>query len=108
MSDTDALLRDASAGDRGARQQLLAHHRDRLRRMVAVRIDPRVRKRVDPSDVVQETLVLADRRLDAYLREPPLPFYPWLRQLAWDRLIEQHRWHLRAGRRSVLREEVEP
>jgi RNA polymerase sigma-70 factor (ECF subfamily) len=57
--------------------------------------------------VVQETLAEADRRLDGYLRQRPLPFYPWLRQLACDRLVEQYRRHVRAGRRSVQREEAE-
>jgi RNA polymerase sigma-70 factor (ECF subfamily) len=75
--------------------------------MVACRMDPRLAARFDPSDVVQESLAEADRRLDDYLRERPLPFYPWLRQLAWERLVEQHRRHLRASRRSVLREEAE-
>jgi RNA polymerase sigma-70 factor (ECF subfamily) len=74
--------------------------------MVALRMDPRLAVRVDPSDVVQETLAQADRRLEDYLRERPLPFYPWLRQLAWDRLVEQHRRHVRAARRSVTREEA--
>jgi RNA polymerase sigma-70 factor (ECF subfamily) len=106
--DTEELLRRAEQGDRDARGQLLLHHRQRLRRMVACRIDPRLAARIDPSDVVQESLAEADRRLDDYLRHRPVPFYPWLRQLAWDRLIAQHRWHLRAGRRSVLREEAEP
>jgi RNA polymerase sigma-70 factor (ECF subfamily) len=102
--DTEELLRRAGQGDRRARGALLERHRGRLRRMVALRLDPRLAARVDPSDVVQETLAEADRRLDSYLRERPLPFYPWLRQLAWDRLIEQHRRHVRAGRRTVTRE----
>jgi RNA polymerase sigma-70 factor, ECF subfamily len=106
--DTDELLRRAGQGDDTARGQLLQRHRGRLRRMVAFRMNPRLRARVDPSDVVQESLAEADRRLDDYLAHKPLPFYPWLRQLAWDRLVEQHRRHLWAGRRSVLREEEEP
>jgi RNA polymerase sigma-70 factor (ECF subfamily) len=61
--------------------------------------------RVDPSDVVQEALLDAAQALDDYLRERPVPFYPWLRQLAWERLIELHRRHLHAQRRSVKREE---
>jgi RNA polymerase sigma-70 factor (ECF subfamily) len=105
--DTEELLRRAGGGDRRARGALLQRHRGRLRRMVALRLDPRLAARVDPSDVVQEALAEADRRLDNYLRERPLPFYPWLRQLAWDRLVEQHRRHVRAGRRSVRREEAE-
>src|SRR5262245_21657346 len=106
--DTQELLRRAGGGDRGARGALLLRHRARLRRMVALRMDRRLAARVDPSDVVQEALAEADRRLDGYMRERPLPFYPWLRPLAWDRLVEQHRRHVRAGRRSVLREEPEP
>jgi RNA polymerase sigma-70 factor (ECF subfamily) len=106
--DTDELLRRAGGGDQDARGALLQRHRDRLRRMIVVHMDRRLAARLDPSDVVQETLAEADRRLDGYLRKRPLPFYPWLRRLAWDRLVEQHRRHLRAGRRSVLREEAEP
>jgi RNA polymerase sigma-70 factor (ECF subfamily) len=34
-----------------------------------------------------------------------LPFYPWLRQLAWDQLVAAHRKHLYAARRSRRREE---
>jgi RNA polymerase sigma-70 factor (ECF subfamily) len=106
--DTEELLRRTGAGDRDARGALLERHRGRLRRMVAVRMDSRLAARVDPSDVVQDALAEADRRLDRYARERPLPFYPWLRQLAWDRLVEQHRRHVRAGRRSVMREEEAP
>jgi RNA polymerase sigma-70 factor (ECF subfamily) len=105
--DTEELLRRAGGGDAGARGALLDRHRRRLRRMVALRMHPRLAARLDPSDVVQETLAEADRRLDHYLHERPLPFYPWLRQLAWDRLVGQHRRHLRAARRSVLREQAE-
>ena len=103
--DTEQLLNAASHGDAGARGRLLERHRPRLRRMVAVRLDRRVAARVDPSDVVQDALANAARDFDAYLRERPLPFYPWLRRLAWLRLTDAHRRHLHAGRRSVGREE---
>ena len=103
--DTDELLARVGRGDVAARGQLLDRHRGRLRRMVAVRIDPRLAARVDPSDVVQETLAEAHRRLDDYLAGRPMPFYPWLRQLAQDRLADLHRRHVRAARRAVGREE---
>jgi RNA polymerase sigma-70 factor, ECF subfamily len=102
--DTEELLRRAAGGDEPARHQLLARHRDRLRRMVAVRLDPRLAARVDPSDVVQEALLDAAGRLDAYLRDRPIAFYPWLRRLAWEHLVKLHERH-RAGKRSVAREE---
>jgi RNA polymerase sigma-70 factor (ECF subfamily) len=103
--DTDQLLDHAAHGDKQARQQLLMRHRDRLRRMVAFHLDRRLAARVDPSDVVQETLDTAARNLDEYLRDRPIPFYPWLRQLAWDRLVKVRRQHIYAGIRSVTREE---
>jgi RNA polymerase sigma-70 factor (ECF subfamily) len=104
--DTEELIEHARAGDGAAREQLLARHRGRLRQLVAVRLDRRVSGRLDPSDVVQEVLVEAHRRLDAYLHDPPLPFYPWLRQLAWERLVKLHQRHLHARRRSVTREDL--
>ena len=103
--DTDQLLNRASHGDGNAREQLLARHRIRLRTMVAARLDHRLSARLDPSDIVQEALAEAARRLDDYLRDRPLPFYPWLRQLAWDRLVKEHRAHLSRARRDVRREE---
>jgi RNA polymerase sigma-70 factor (ECF subfamily) len=103
--DTDELVDRARGGDQDARQQLLVRHRKRLRQMVALRMDRRLMARVDPSDVVQEALTDAAQELSDYLRNRPLPFYPWLRQLAWDRLIELHRRHLYAQKRSVRRED---
>ncbi len=103
--DTEQLLDRASHGDGAARQQLLARHRQRLRKMISLRLDRRVAGRVDPSDVVQETLTEADRKLADYLRDRPLPFYPWLRQIAAERLNKLHRRHLHAGKRDARREE---
>src|SRR5262249_35121803 len=70
------------------------------------RMDPRLSVRVDPSDVVQETLAEAHRRLDDYLRDRPLPFYPWLRQLGLERLIDLHRRHVVAAKRAIGRENL--
>jgi RNA polymerase sigma-70 factor (ECF subfamily) len=103
--DTDVLIGRIRSGDDSARQQLLTRHRERLRKMVAVRMDRRLAPRMDPSDIVQEVLADADRELSDYLRRRPVPFYPWLRQLAWDRLVEVHRRHVRARKRSVRLEE---
>jgi RNA polymerase sigma-70 factor (ECF subfamily) len=104
--DTEHLLAEAGRGAENARSRLLDRHRGRLRRMVVLRMDQRLSARFDPSDVVQEALLEADRCLADYLRDRPLPFYPWLRQFAVNRLIDLHRRHLQAGRRSVTREEM--
>jgi RNA polymerase sigma-70 factor, ECF subfamily len=74
--------------------------------MIAVRLDARIAARVDPSDVIQETLAVAHRQLSEYLPKRPLPFYLWLRRIACDRLADLHRRHFRAKRRSVGREEL--
>jgi RNA polymerase sigma-70 factor (ECF subfamily) len=103
--DTDQLLACAGRGDAAARGRLLERHRGRLRGMVALRLDPRLAARVDPSDLVQETLAEAHRRLDDYLRDRPVPFYPWLRQIAADRLADLHRRHVRSRKRTVACEE---
>jgi RNA polymerase sigma-70 factor (ECF subfamily) len=85
--------------------ELFSRHRQRLRRMVAVRMDERLAARVDPSDVVQETLGMAHAKLPDYLNDPAIAFYPWLRKIAWDQLVSAHRQHLWADMRAVGREE---
>ena len=102
-ASTEELLRRAGH-DPEAMNRLFAEHRDRLRQMVALRMDRRIASRVDASDVVQEVLIEAARKLPEYLREPHAPFYPWLRQLAWQRLLDLYRRHILAQRRSVQRE----
>jgi RNA polymerase sigma-70 factor, ECF subfamily len=104
--DTDQLLESAAAGNSAAAQELLAHCRPRLRRMVAMRLDPSVKARLDPSDVVQEVLAEAFQKLPTYLKERPVSFYPWLRQIAWQRLVKLHRAHIATNRRSVRREDA--
>ncbi len=106
--ETEDLLRRAAAGEEAAREQLLTRHRDRLRHVVAIRLDRRLAARVDPSDVIQEAMVDAAHKLPDYLERRPLPFYPWLRQLALERLIVMHRRHIQAEKRSVRREEAQP
>jgi RNA polymerase sigma-70 factor (ECF subfamily) len=102
--DTEQLLQRVAAGDRAARELLLDRHRRRLQRMIALRLDRRLWARVDPSDVLQETLAEADQKLSDFARRLPLPFYPWLRRLAWERVVQVHRRHIRVQMRSVNRE----
>jgi RNA polymerase sigma-70 factor, ECF subfamily len=103
--ELDALLCDAARGDTQAVCRLLEGHRTRLRKMIAARLDPRLASRLDPSDVVQETLSDAARKLPDYLRDRPLPFYPWLYRLAADRLARTHRDHVASTVRGIGREE---
>ncbi|MGD9634997.1 MAG: sigma-70 family RNA polymerase sigma factor [Pirellulales bacterium] len=104
-SKVETLLRQAAGGDAAARAELLALFRSQLKRMVSMRMDRRVAARFDASDIVQETLKDAHNRLPEYFADPQLPFYPWLRRIAWDRLVDMYRSHIGAERRSVLREQ---
>jgi RNA polymerase sigma-70 factor, ECF subfamily len=72
--ETDDLLRRAGAGERAAIENLLDRHRRRLRQMVVARFDQRLSARVDPSDVLQDGLADAGRRLPDFLRDRPMPF----------------------------------
>src|SRR5262249_18210140 len=101
--DTDELLRRSARGDNAARQDLLARHRGRLLKMIAVPLDRRLLARLDPSDVVQEVLLEAHGKMEDYLRDRPIPFYPWLRQIAWQRLVKFHQHH-HAQKRRVTSE----
>src|SRR5258708_1657160 len=93
--DTEQLLERVARGDPGAEGRLMQRHRQRLRRMIALRLDRRLQARIDPSDVLQEALTEAARKLPQYIRRRPLPFYPWLRRLVWERIVQLHRWHVK-------------
>jgi RNA polymerase sigma-70 factor, ECF subfamily len=98
------LVIRAAAGDRAAIVELLERYRPRLRRMVALRLDPRLRGRVDASDVIQEGYLNAMRRLDEYIRDPSLPFYIWLRLLVGQQVYDHYRRHLGTHGRDAGRE----
>lgn len=102
---TEQLLANAKAGDQEAVNHLMNRHRDSLHRMIRMRLDRAIASRVDASDVVQDVLLEASERLDDYISDPKVPFHLWLRQLAKDRMIDMHRRHRGAQRRSVDREQ---
>ena len=106
--DTDQLLDRVAQGESSAAAALLTRHQQRLRRMVQLRLDARLAARFDPSDIVQDALAEAHRRLPEYAAERPIPFYPWLRRIAWEQLLQMHRRHLDAKRRTVRREDALP
>lgn len=103
---TQELIDAAKAGHPDAAGRLLDRHRDALRRMVELRLDRRIQQRVDASDIVQEVMIEANRRLEQFLASPAMPFHLWLRQMARDRIIDAHRRHRASGKRSVDREQA--
>ena len=101
---TLVLLDQVRRGDGDAVNRLLDRHRAAIRRMIDRRMDRVVQRRVDASDIVQDVLVEANRRLGEYLANPTMPFQLWLRHMARDRLIDAHRRHRVASVRSLDRE----
>ena len=100
----DALLARAAAGDPEAWGALLMAHQERLWRMVAFRMDPRVRGRVDALDVVQDAFVEASAHRSDYFRSPAAPLFLWLRTIVANKLHLAHRHHLGARMRDAKRE----
>ncbi|QEF96499.1 RNA polymerase sigma factor CnrH [Stieleria maiorica] len=102
---TETLLVAARSGDTEAVNRLLEKHRAPIRRLVELRLDRKVQRRVDVSDVVQDVMIEASGRLDKYLSDPAMAFHLWLRQIAWDRIIDTYRRHRVSAKRNMDREQ---
>jgi RNA polymerase sigma-70 factor (ECF subfamily) len=99
-----SLLRRCRQGDEAAWGELLLQHQERLMRMIQLRIDPRLRGRIDPADVVQESFLQASKRREEYFDQSDLPFFVWLRLLTVQKLAELHRHHLGVKARDAGRD----
>lgn len=96
------LLIRARQGDELARSDLVQLYRERIKRMIALRMDRRLQSRVDASDIVQDASLEATRRLEEYFCQPePMDFFVWLRWIANDKLVDAQRFHLGAQKRQV-------
>ena len=106
MDDTSELERLRRAYETGPEKtfEYVHGYRDRLRRLVAFRLDSRVKKRIDPSDVIQEAYVDILRRVGEYIASPDVPFFIWLRYLTLQKLNQIHEKHIKARSRSVADE----
>jgi RNA polymerase sigma-70 factor, ECF subfamily len=102
--ETKTLLDRAKNGDASAFEGLFKRHRAQLHKAIAMRMDQRVAARVDASDILQETYMEAVRRLPSYLDQEAMPFYLWLHWIAREKVIELHRRHLGAAKRSAQHE----
>jgi RNA polymerase sigma-70 factor (ECF subfamily) len=100
----ETLLQRASAGDRAAWGALLAQHEDRLRALIAFRLDRRLRGRIDAADVMQDAFIAATRRRADFFNQSAQPLFLWLRWIAGNTLLELHRHHLGAQMRDARRE----
>jgi RNA polymerase sigma-70 factor (ECF subfamily) len=102
--ESDELLRLAAAGDCDSWEALVGRSRNRLRRMVAFRLDQRLQGRVDASDVLQDAYLEAWQALEGYVHRPEVPFFLWLRGIVGNKLRELHRHHLGTQMRDPRRE----
>jgi RNA polymerase sigma-70 factor (ECF subfamily) len=101
-SELAALLSRALAGDEGAFAALFNSQRERLRRLVRLRLDRRLSGRVDSDDVLQDAYLEARKRLPDYARDPQaMPFHLWLRLVTGQKLTDLHRFHLGAQARDA-------
>src|SRR6516164_7071093 len=103
-SDSPELVQRAAGGDPQALEELFARYRDRLKRMVRLRLSRRLQGRVDDSDVLQEAFLDISKKLSEYVRQPVLPFFLWLRHVTGLKLAEMHRRHLGTQLRDADRE----
>ena len=103
-SDTDDPVERLCGGDRQALTDLFQRHRNRLRRMVELRMDARLQGRVDASDILQDAFLDAAARLDGYLQRPDLPAFLWLRLIVGERLTICQRRHLGTKMRAAGQE----
>lgn len=100
----DVLISRIEEGDDHAFAELFSHHRDRLKRMLDRQMDNRLRRREDASDILQQVYIYAHQQIRRYVYEPKMPFYLWLRKLTKQRMIDSHRRHLTAEKRSIRQE----
>src|SRR5215831_4776322 len=101
---SEALLDAAKGGDEAALAVLVGRHRDRLERMVQLRMDRRLQGRVDPADVVQDAYLVVRGKLPRYSADPRLPFFLWLRLEVGQKLLDVHRFHLGTKMRDAGQE----
>lgn len=100
----EQLLEAACHGDEGALAVLIERHRDRLERMVRLRMDRRLQGRVDPADVVQEAYLTVRGKFPQYCADARLPFFLWLRLEVGQKLVDLHRFHLGTQMRDAGQE----
>jgi RNA polymerase sigma-70 factor (ECF subfamily) len=98
------LIARLRSGDRAAAAELISRQRERLRRMIELRLDSRLRGRLDTSDVLQDAMLDVATRLEEYVKDPKVPFFLWVRLVAGERLAWLHRHHLGVKMRDAGRE----
>jgi RNA polymerase sigma-70 factor, ECF subfamily len=95
IAQEQALLAE---GGQQALADLLALSQEKLERIVAFRLAPILRSRVDPADVLQEAYFEIARRIQEFIDDSSVSFFVWVRQKTIQTLIDIHRNHTRDKR----------
>ncbi len=103
--ESDEYIKTLQSGGKDALAGLFLQNRERLRRMIQLRMDQRLAQRVDASDILQDGFMDASKKLEGYLEDPRIPFVVWLRLVVGQRLIDVHRWHLGRKKRDPRAEQ---
>lgn len=108
LEQGDEVIEQLRDGGEEAVAELFARYRDKLLRIVALRLDARLLSKVDCDDILQEAYVTASRRVGDYLERPSVPVFVWLRQVTTQVLIDTHRRYLDTQMRDVRQELTHP
>ena len=107
-TEIESLVQRACSGDARALEELFRFYQPKLVRMIELRLDASLRRRLDPTDVVQESWLEVVRRFPAWSAEPSVPFHVWLRLTTAQSLAQMQRRNFAAHMRDVQREEALP
>ena len=102
--NAEDLIQAARQGEMACLGQLLQLYRNYLRLLAESQLDRKLRARVGPSDIVQETLIAAYRDYHQFVGRTEREFLAWLRQILVNHVFHQVERHVLAGRRDVRRE----
>ena len=103
-TDLKVLTLRIQAGDSSALGPVFELLRPRLRAAIRSRVNRRIRRREDESDILQEAYFAAANDFSRYAAAPRVPVYIWLRELVQQRMIDAHRKHLACQKRAIGRE----
>jgi len=100
---TVILIREACGGDQEAVRRLLILYHPRLRAKLLRQMDPTMRSKLEPEDILQQVYLEAFRAIGHFRYQGKDSFLRWLYAILDRKLIDEHR-ALRAERRDVRRE----